>query len=60
MGINNWPSSPHNPRSQIFEWIPTGRKDISLDIHPEGKDEIDNKRRAHCEKGNVNKPGPDT
>jgi len=53
-------NTPYNPHSQIFEWISTGRKDITLDIHPECKDEVDNKRRTHGEKGNINKPGTDT
>jgi len=56
MGINKG----HTTHSQIFKWVSTGRKDITLDIHPKSKDEIDNKRRAHGEKGNINKPGPDT
>ena len=42
-----------------FEGIPFGSCDVSFDIHPESQDEIDNQRRTHGEKGNINKPGPD-
>jgi hypothetical protein len=46
--------------SQVSEGIPAGRKDVTLDIHPKGEDEIDDERRTHSEEGDVNEPGPDT
>ena len=45
---------------QVFQWIPPGRKNIPLDIHPERQDEINDQRRPHSEERDVDKPGPDT
>jgi hypothetical protein len=45
---------------QVFKRIPAGTKDIPLDIHPKGKDEINNEGRSHGEKGDIDEPGPDT
>jgi hypothetical protein len=45
---------------QVFERVPAGGKDVALDIHPKGKDEINDERRAHSEEGDVNEPGTDT
>jgi hypothetical protein len=45
---------------QVFKWIPAGGKDIPLDVHPKGKDEIEDERRSHGEKGDIDEPGPDT
>ena len=42
---------------QVFKWIPACRKDIALDIHPKGKDEINDERRSHGEKRDVYEPG---
>ena len=46
-------------RSKIFQGVPAGRQDISFYIHPESKDKINDKRRPHRKKGDVDKPGPD-
>jgi hypothetical protein len=54
------PTPAHGSRLQIFQWIPPGRKNIPLDIHPERQDEINNQRRPHSEERDVDKPGPDT
>jgi hypothetical protein len=45
--------------SKIFDRIPARRENIPFDIHPESQDEINDQRRAHGEKGNINKPGTD-
>jgi hypothetical protein len=45
---------------QVFKWVPACGKDIPLDIHPKGQDEINDERRAHGEERDVNEPGPDT
>jgi hypothetical protein len=47
-------------RLEIPEGVSAGGKDVALDIHPKGKDEIDDERRTHGEKGDVNEPGTDT
>jgi hypothetical protein len=44
---------------QILHRISLRRKNISFDIHPECEHEIDNKRRAEREEGNINEPGAD-
>jgi hypothetical protein len=46
-------------RSKIFQGVPAGRQDISFYIHPESEDKINDKRRPHRKKGDVDKPGPD-
>jgi hypothetical protein len=35
---------------QILQWVPSCRKNISLDVHPECQNHINNYRRAHGEK----------
>jgi hypothetical protein len=45
---------------QVFKGVSAGGKDITLDIHPKGKDEIDDEWRTHGEERNVNEPGADT
>jgi hypothetical protein len=39
-----------------FEWISLGRHDIAFDIHPKGKDEVNDQRGAHGQEGNIYKP----
>jgi hypothetical protein len=46
--------------SQVSEGVPAGGEDVTFYIHPKGKDEIDDERRAHGEERDVNEPGPDT
>ena len=46
-------------KSKIFNRVSTRRENITFDIHPKGEDEINDERRAHRNKRNVNKPGPD-
>jgi hypothetical protein len=53
MGINY-------ERLKIFKRVPAGGKNVSLDIHPESQDKIDDQGRSHRKEGNVNKPGTDT
>ena len=50
----------NNPRLEVFQRVSAGRQDIPFDIHPEGEDKVDNKRRTHRQEGDINKPGPDT
>ena len=45
---------------KVFDRIPARRQNIAFDIHPESQDKIDDQWRAHSEKRDVNKPGPDT
>lgn len=44
----------------VFQRISTEGKYIPFHIHPKGQDEIKDQRRTCGEKGNINKPGPDT
>jgi hypothetical protein len=46
-------------RLQVPEGIAAGGKDITLDIHPKGEDEINDERRTHGQERDVNEPGPD-
>lgn len=50
---------PPDVSSEIFHRITAGRKNITLNIHPERQNKINDERRPHREKGNVNKPGSD-
>jgi hypothetical protein len=40
-----------------IERISLGCHDISFNIHPESQNEINDQRRSHSEKRNINKPG---
>ena len=46
-------------RLKIFQGISAGRKNIPFDIHPESQNKIDDQRRTHRKKRNIDKPGPD-
>jgi hypothetical protein len=49
----------NNPELKVFQRVSASRKDIPFDVHPEGKDKIDDERRSHREKRDVDEPGPD-
>jgi hypothetical protein len=41
----------------IFQGVAAQRPNVPFNIHPEGKDKINNKGRSHSEKGYIDKPG---
>jgi hypothetical protein len=44
---------------KIFHGVSARRKNIPFDVHPEGQDKINDQRRTHRQKRDIDEPGPD-